>query len=66
MTKRQAINAPKDALIALVDIAEMAGVTRQRAHQLASSATFPEPQIETRSGRLWSKAAVAAWLRARR
>ena len=44
------------------EIAEMAGVTRQRARALAGKEGFPAPVIETKAGPLMRKAAVEAWL----
>jgi len=46
-------------MVGIVEIADMAGRSRQRAYQMANeNKGFPKPIIETRSGRLWLKAAV--------
>jgi hypothetical protein len=45
----------------LVDIAELLGVTKQRAHQIAEEKGFPAPLAEDARGRVWSRHEVAAW-----
>ncbi|NQX11356.1 hypothetical protein HQQ80_06950 [Microbacteriaceae bacterium VKM Ac-2855] len=52
-------------VVGYAEIAEMAGVSRQRARQFAGIAGFPVPVIETTQGPLMTKAAVASWLAAR-
>jgi hypothetical protein len=52
-------------VVGYAEIAEMAGVTRQRARQFAQIDGFPEPVIETAQGPLMSKNAVARWLERR-
>lgn len=47
---------------ALGEIADMAGVTRQRANSLVKNKTFPEPITELKAGKLWLKPAVENWL----
>lgn len=49
-------------VVGYAEIAEMAGVSRQRARQFADKADFPKPVIKTAQGPLMSKAAVASWL----
>ena len=49
-------------VVGYAEIAEMAGVSRQRARQFADKDDFPRPVIKTAQGPLMSKAAVAAWL----
>ncbi|WP_426004870.1 helix-turn-helix transcriptional regulator [Paenarthrobacter sp. NyZ202] len=49
------------ALVAVPDIAEMLGVSRQQAHRLSSREGFPAPALEPRTGPLWLLAAVEAW-----
>jgi hypothetical protein len=39
----------------LVEIAELLGVTKQRAHQIAEEKGFPAPLAEDGRGRLWSQ-----------
>jgi predicted DNA-binding transcriptional regulator AlpA len=47
--------------IRLVEIAELLGVTKQRAHQLADEPDFPAPLAQDASGRVWSRYEVQAW-----
>lgn len=48
-------------LVGVPDIAELLGVTRQQAGRLTRKPGFPHPALETRSGDLWTQAAVEAW-----
>lgn len=48
-------------LVAVPDIAELLGVTRQQAHRLANRQGFPKPALEPRTGPLWTRAAVESW-----
>ena len=41
--------------IRLVEIAELLGVSKQRAHQIADEKGFPAPLAEDASGRVWSR-----------
>jgi predicted DNA-binding transcriptional regulator AlpA len=43
----------------------MLGVSRQRVTQLANEETFPEPEVELASGRVWSRAAIEKWAQKR-
>jgi len=45
----------------VVEIAELLGVSKQRAHQLAAERDFPAPVTEDSRGRLWDRREVAAW-----
>jgi predicted DNA-binding transcriptional regulator AlpA len=45
----------------LVEIAELLGVSKQRAHQIARDPSFPAPVTEDYRGRLWSRRDVTAW-----
>jgi prophage regulatory protein len=47
--------------IRLVEIAELLGVSRQRAHQIAEEKGFPAPLAEDFRGRVWSRYEVQAW-----
>lgn len=49
-------------VVGYAEIAELAGVSRQRARQFAELQGFPRPVIETAQGPLRSKAAVEAWI----
>jgi hypothetical protein len=46
--------------VCLVEIAELLGVTRQRAHQIAEEKGFPKPLGEDARGRMWSRYEVQA------
>lgn len=50
------------AVVGYAEIADMAGVSRQRARQFAESDSFPTPVITTAQGPLMSQNAVRAWL----
>lgn len=52
-------------VVGYAEIADMAGVTRQRARQFAQASGFPVPVIETAQGPLMAKAAVQRWLEKR-
>ena len=39
----------------LIEIAELLGVTKQRAHQIAQEKGFPAPLAEDARGRVWSR-----------
>jgi hypothetical protein len=43
---------------AVVEIAELLGVTKQRAHQLAAEPGFTAPLAEDGCGRLWGRGEV--------
>jgi predicted DNA-binding transcriptional regulator AlpA len=47
--------------IRLVEIAELLGVSKQRAHQIAEERGFPAPVAEDGRGRLWDRREVTAW-----
>jgi predicted DNA-binding transcriptional regulator AlpA len=47
--------------IRLVEIAELHGVTKQRANQIAEQKGFPAPLAEDARGRVWSRYEVQAW-----
>lgn len=49
-------------VVGYAEIADMAGVSRQRARAFRSIPGFPEPVIETAQGPLMPKAAVATWI----
>ena len=50
-------------LVGLGEIAELLGVSRQRADQLARTADFPAPQAELDSGRIWLRDDFEQWAR---
>ncbi|WIB25397.1 hypothetical protein [Curtobacterium sp. MCSS17_015] len=49
-------------LVGFVEIADMAGVSRQRARTIAQRNDFPAAVVETAAGPLRVKAAVESWL----
>lgn len=49
-------------LVGYAEIAAMAGVSRQRARQLADLQSFPAAVARTQAGPLWDKAQVEAWI----
>ena len=53
------------ALIGYAEIAELAGVSRQRARQFAKIDGFPVAVVETAAGPLRLRASVLAWLETR-
>jgi predicted DNA-binding transcriptional regulator AlpA len=49
-------------LVGAVEIAAMLGVTRQRVYQLSNEdRTFPQPEVELASGRVWTREAIVKW-----
>lgn len=53
-------------LVGVTEIAQMLGVSRQRADQLSRTEAFPAPQAELAAGRVWSREAVETWISSRR
>jgi predicted DNA-binding transcriptional regulator AlpA len=51
----------KPNTVRLVEIAELLGVSKQRAHQIAEENGFPAPLFEDVRGRVWSRHEVQAW-----
>lgn len=52
-------------VVGYAEIADMAGVSRQRARQFSNISSFPKPVIETAQGPLMGKYAVERWLETR-
>lgn len=52
-------------VVGYAEIAQMAGVSRQRARQLAETSGFPPPVIRTAQGPLMSRSAVENWVATR-
>lgn len=52
-------------VVGYAEIAELAGVSRQRARAFRQVPGFPEPVIETAQGPLMAKAAVEQWVETR-
>jgi predicted DNA-binding transcriptional regulator AlpA len=51
----------KPRTVRIIEIAELLGVTKQRAHQLAGEDRFPSPVAEDARGRLWDRREVTSW-----
>ena len=49
--------------VRIIEIAELLGVSKQRAHQIADESGFPAPVTEDGRGRLWDRREVQAWAR---
>lgn len=49
-------------VVGYAEIAELAGVSRQRARAFSKLVGFPRPVIETAQGPLMSKAAIVHWI----
>jgi hypothetical protein len=45
------------------EIAEMFGVSRQRAQQITGRKDFPRPYDVLRAGKIWKRRAVEQWAR---
>lgn len=53
-------------LVAIPEIAEMLGVSRQRASRIIHThPDFPQPEAELSIGRVWVRSAVEDWARGR-
>jgi prophage regulatory protein len=51
-------------LVGAAEIAELLGISRQRVHQLVEDdSTFPKPEADLRSGRVWKREDIEAWAR---
>jgi len=47
--------------VRIIEIAELLGVSKQRAHQIADESGFPPSLAEDARGRLWDRREVTAW-----
>jgi predicted DNA-binding transcriptional regulator AlpA len=52
-------------LAGIREIAEIAGVSPQRANQLAAKPDFPKPLDRIAAGPVWDRAEVRAWVKKR-
>jgi predicted DNA-binding transcriptional regulator AlpA len=52
-----------DELMGTTEIAQLLGVSRQRAGQLAATEGFPEPIARLAAGPIWRRADVERWAR---
>jgi predicted DNA-binding transcriptional regulator AlpA len=50
--------------VRLVEIADLLGVSKQRAHHVAEEKDFPAPVTEDGRGRLWDRREVERWAKA--
>ena len=48
-------------LMGISEIADLLGVSRQRAHQLTQRSGFPAPAARLSSGPVWESAEVDTW-----
>ncbi|HEX7134428.1 MAG TPA: hypothetical protein VF228_17780 [Iamia sp.] len=48
-------------LMGTTEIAELLGVSRQRADQLSRTDGFPDPVAEIAAGRIWLRKDVETW-----
>ena len=53
-------------LVGTHELAELLGVSRQRADQLARQTGFPKPVAELKGGRVWRLSDVDRWNRKRK
>ena len=53
----------KPQTVRMIEIAELLGVSKQRAHQIADERAFPAPVAEDGRGRLWDRREITAWAR---
>jgi predicted DNA-binding transcriptional regulator AlpA len=53
-------------LVGIAEIADLLGVSRQRAHKLSQRPDFPEPVARLSAGLIWERADVVRWIAARR
>jgi hypothetical protein len=63
MVSVESVAVVRDEHWRLIDVADYLGVTKQRAHQLADEAAFPEPDGEDLRGRYWRPVVVRSWAR---
>jgi hypothetical protein len=55
---RRAETSTMPALMSAAEVADELGISRQRVHQLRSTAAFPLPLADLRGGAVWDAAAV--------
>jgi predicted DNA-binding transcriptional regulator AlpA len=54
-------NVAQARTVRLVEIADLLGVSKQRAHQIAEEKGFPAPLAVDARGRVWSRFEVQRW-----
>jgi predicted DNA-binding transcriptional regulator AlpA len=52
---------PTSQTVRLIEVAEILGVSKQRAHQIAEENGFPKPIAQDGRGRVWTRYEVQAW-----
>ena len=62
---RVMLGSVKQPLMGFKEIADLLGVSRQRARQLAATPAFPEPVARLAAGPIYESAAVEAWAKTR-
>jgi predicted DNA-binding transcriptional regulator AlpA len=50
------------SVVGVSEIAEMLGVSRQRAHTLTGRAGFPAPVVRLKMGAVWTRRDVERWI----
>ena len=58
------VSPGKRSTVRVIEIGDLLGVTKQRAHQIASEDGFPAPVTEDVRGRLWDRRRSEAWAKA--
>jgi hypothetical protein len=54
------LSVTKGVTIRLVEIADLLGVSKQSAHQIAGDSSSPAPVAEDHRGRMWDRREVTA------
>lgn len=60
------VQAEFPALAGMREVAEILGVSRQRAYELIKKPTFPKPVVKLMTGPLWLASAVEKFAESRR
>jgi predicted DNA-binding transcriptional regulator AlpA len=55
------VTRPSSNGVRVIEIAELLGVSKQRAHQIADEPGFPTPVGREGQSRLWNRREVTAW-----
>lgn len=50
-------------LMGIAEVADLLGVTRQRADQLSRGETFPTAVADLKGGRIWRRKDIEQWAR---
>jgi hypothetical protein len=57
------LSGNRSKTVRIIEIAELLGVSKQRAHQIADEEGFAAPIAEDGRGRLWNRREATAWAR---